>query len=119
MTKTERRISVRKAIHVSCVVQFPSGITLDGNTKDLSLEGVLIESTSISSDNKENPAVGDIGLLSLKFNKDGVENTIRVPCQARHQGAKGFGLMIQFIKLKQDEQDFLRQVIASDSEDLD
>ncbi len=119
MTMTERRNFVRKPMRVSCVVQFPSGITLDGSTKDLSLEGVLIESTSISSNNKDNPTVGDIGLLSLKFNKGGVENTIRVPCQARHLGANGFGLLIHFIKLKKDEQDLLRQVIASDNAELD
>ncbi|MFT5219624.1 MAG: hypothetical protein ACI9LO_001531 [Planctomycetota bacterium] len=118
MSSTERRNSDRKAIRTTCVVQFPSGITINGDTKDLSLDGVLIESTSISSDAKNNPAVGDIGLLSLKFKKGDVENQIRVPCQAKHLGANGIGLLIHFIKLKIDEQDLLRQVIASDSAEL-
>ncbi len=119
MTKSERRKSVRKAIRTSCVVQFPSGITINGKTKDLSLEGVLIESTSISSYGQDNPSVGDIGLLSLKFSKGAVENEIRVPCQAIHLGANGIGLLIHFIKLKKDEQDILRQVIASDNAEFD
>ena len=121
MSSAERRNSVRKAIRTSCVVQFPSGITISGKTKDLSLEGVLIESTSTStsSNDQGNPVVGDIGLLCLKFNKGDVENEIRVPCQAKHLGGSGIGLLIHFIKLKIDEQDFLRQVIASDNAEFD
>jgi hypothetical protein len=117
MTISERRKSVRKAIRTSCVVQFPSGVTINGKTKDLSLEGVLIESTS--SYDQDNPSVGDIGLLSLKFNKGAVENEIRVPCQAIYLGANGIGLLIHFIKLKKDEQEILRQVIASDNAEFD
>lgn len=119
MKKTERRNSVRKAIRISCVVQFPSGITINGNTKDLNLEGVLIESTPVSSNSKNSPAVGEIGLLSLKFDKDGVENSIRVPCQTRHLEANSIGLLIHFIKLNKNEQDLLRQVIDSDNADVD
>ena len=118
MSITERRNSDRKAIRTTCVLQFPSGITINGTTKDLSLDGVLIES-SVSSNEQNDPAVGDIGLLSLKFNKGDVENEIRVPCQARHLGANGIGLLIQFIKLKKDEQNLLRQIIASDNAELD
>jgi hypothetical protein len=119
MTTSERRDSVRKVIRTSCVVQFPSGITINGKTKDLSLDGVLIESTSISSNDQDNPSVGDIGLLTLKFNTGAVENEIRVPCQVRHLGANGIGLLIHFIKLKIDEQDLLRQVIDSDNAEFD
>ena len=119
MSSTERRNSVRKAIRTSCVLQFPSGITISGKTKDLSLDGALIESTSISSNDQDNPSIGDIGLLTLKFNTGAVENEIRVPCQARHLGTDGIGLLIHFLKLKIDEQDLLRQVIASNNAEFD
>ena len=118
-TKSERRNSVRKVICTSCVAQFPSGITINGKTKDLSLDGALIESTSISSNDQDNPSIGDIGLLTLKFNTGAVENEMRVPCQARHLGTDGIGLLIHFIKLKIDEQDLLRQVIASNNAEFD
>ena len=118
-TKSERRNSARKIICTSCEVQFPSGITINGITKDLSLDGALIESTSITGNEQGNPSVGEIGLLTLKFNTGGTENEIRVPCQAKHQGANGIGLLIHFIKLKEDEQNLLRQVIDSDNLALD
>ena len=118
-TQSERRNSARKFICTSCKVQFPSGITINGKTKDLSLDGALIESTSTTSNEQDNPSVGEIGLLTLKFNTGAIENEIRVPCQAKHQGANGIGLLIHFIKLKVDEQDLLRQVIASDNAEFD
>ncbi len=118
-SKSERRNSARKIICTSCEVQFPSGITINGKTRDLSLDGALIESTSITSNEQDNPSVGEIGLLTLKFNTGVIENEIQVPCQARHQGANGIGLLIHFIKLKKDEQDILRQVIASDNAEFD
>ena len=114
-TKSERRNFARKIICTSCEVQFPSGITINGNTKDLSLDGALIESTSITGNEQGNPSVGEIGLLTLKFNTGGTENEIRVPCQAKHLGANGIGLLIHFIKLKEDEQNLLRQVMDSDN----
>jgi len=118
-TNTERRNSARKIICTSCEVQFPSGITINGKTKDLSLDGALIESTSTASNEQDNPSVGEIGLLTLKFKTGVTENEIRVPCQAKHQGANGIGLLIHFIKLKEEEQNLLRQVMDSDTGEFD
>jgi hypothetical protein len=82
MAKIERRKFVRKAIRMSCVVQFPSGITINGNTRDLSLDGANVESTSIQGPDKKTLTLGESGLLTLKFKKGAIADSILIKKKA-------------------------------------
>jgi hypothetical protein len=119
MTKTERRKQIRKAISVPCVVRFPSGITISDNTRDISLDGVVVESTSLSDTNREGISLGEIGLITLKFKKGAVANSIMAPCQVKHMVANGVGLSVNFIELNKKELDLLEQMIASGKAEVD
>ena len=113
MSSIERRSSVRKSIRMACVVQFPSGITINGNTRDLSLDGVNVESTATMGSGKRNLSPGDIGLLTLKFRKGGVPASIMLQCQVMHITANGFGLSVRFAELNKQELEILGRMIAS------
>ena len=119
MTKIERRKFIRKAIRMSCVVQFSSGITIYGNTRELSLEGAVVESTSMSGTNKKTPAPGENGLLTLKFKKGAAADSILVQCRVIHLVANGIGLSVRFSELTKRETNFLGQMIASGKAEVD
>jgi len=119
MTKIERRKFVRKAIRMPCVVQFPSGITINGSTRDLSLDGANVESTSMQGPDKKNLTLGENGLLTLKFKKGAIADSILVQCQVLHMVANGIGLSVRFSELNKKEQDLLGQMIASGKAEVD
>ena len=113
MTNIERRKFVRKAIRMSCVVQFSSGTTVYGYTKDLSLNGVSVESNSVTSTSQNKIALGETGLLTLKFKNGAVADAIRVQCQVMHLLANGIGLSVRFSELSTKEMGLIGQMIAS------
>jgi len=113
MKKIERRKFVRKAIRMSCVVQFSSGITINGNTRDISLDGVNIDSTSMSGQGKKNPEPGEGGLLTLKFKRRNFVDAILVQCRAIHVTPNGIGLSVRLSELSKKDQDILGQIIAT------
>ena len=119
MTKIERRKFVRKAIRMSCVVQFSSGTTVYGNTKDISLNGVAVESNSMSNTSPNKIAPGEMGLLTLKFKNGAVADAIRIQCQVMHLLANGIGLSVRFSELSQRELNLLGQMIASGKPEID
>lgn len=119
MGKVERRKFIRKAIRMSCVVQFSSGITFYGNTRDISLDGVVVESTSMSGDSKNEPTLGESGLLTLKFKKRAIADSIQVQCRVIHLVANGLGLSASFLELNKRELDILGEMIAAGKAEVD
>lgn len=113
MAEIERRKHVRKNVRLSCVVQFSSGITIYGNTKDLSLSGVTIDSTSMSGPGKKNPEQGEGGLLTLKFKRHNIVDAILVQCQVAHVTANGIGLSVRLSELSKKDQELLGQIVAT------
>ena len=76
MSGIERRRSVRKAIRMACVVRFPSGLTVNGITRNISLDGVEVESNSVSGSSNRLPTPGEAGLLMCTWPKDGALDAI-------------------------------------------
>ena len=113
MTKIERRKFVRRAIRMSCVVQFSSGTTVYGNTTDLSLDGVAVEATSMANTAQSNISMGESGLLTLKFKNGAVADAILVKCQVMHLLANGIGLSVRFSELTKKDLDLLGEMVAS------
>jgi len=114
MPDIEHRKFIRKNIHMSCVVQFPSGTTFHGHSKDLSLEGVTIQLASMPTGPKKTTAIGESGLLVMRFINGKVDDAIRVHCQLVHMTANGMGLSINFYELNKKEQAILGQIIATE-----
>ena len=113
MSHIERRSSVRKPIRMTCSVQFSSGITINGNTRNISLGGVEIETTSVSGNKDRILAPGELGLLTLIFRKGGAPESIMVQCQVIQVLGNGLGLSASFSDLNKREQDMLGQIIGS------
>ena len=114
MPKVEHRKFIQKDIHMSCVVQFPSGNTFYGHSKGLSLEGVTIELASMPS-GKMGVTIGESGLLIMHYLNGKADDSIRVHCQVAHMTANGMGLSIRFFELSKKEQAILGQIIATES----
>ena len=114
MPEVEHRKFIQKDIHMSCVVQFPSGITFYGHSKGLSLEGVTIELASMTVC-KVKVNIGESGLLIMHYLYGKVHDSIRVHCQVTHMSANGMGLSIRFYELNKHEQAILGQIIATES----
>ena len=114
MPEVEHRKFIQKDIHMSCVVQFPSGITFYGHSKNLSLEGVTIELASMPIGNVS-VNIGEGGLLIMHYLNGKADDSIRVHCQVTHMTANGMGLSIRFYELNKQEQAILGQIIASGS----
>ena len=113
MSNIERRTHIRKTVRLGCVVQFSSGITIYGNTRDISLGGVNIDASPMSGPDSRQPAPGESGLLTLKFRRDGVTDAILVQCRVVHVSANGIGLSVRLSELSKREQQTLGQIVAS------
>ena len=96
---------------MACALTLPSGMTLTGNTKDVALEGVLMDSMAFCG-GACSIAPGGTGILTLRFKVDGKDDYIKVRCQVAHISANGAGLMMRYANLIKKDQDKLGQIIA-------
>ena len=119
MSGIERRASVRKPIRMACVVRFASGLTVNGLTRNLSLNGAEVESSSISGKSDRMPAPGESGLLTLKFKHAGSPDSIMVQCQLVHILGNGMGLSARFSEMNRREQEILGRMLASGRAQVD
>jgi hypothetical protein len=119
MKEIERRSSVRKPIRMACEVRFPSGVAIRGITRNISLNGVEIEASSVSGGADRAPSPGEAGLLTLKFKHAGSPDSILVQCQVVHILANGMGLSAQFSQLNRREQELLGRMVASGRAQVD
>ena len=119
MVKIERRSSVRKVIRMACEVRFPSGISISGITRNISLDGVEVEASSVSGNKDRMPAPGESGLLTLKFKHAGSPDSIMAQCQVVHILGNGMGLSARFSELNKREQEMLGRMIASGRAQID
>ena len=119
MIEVERRTSVRKPIRMMCVVQFPSGVSVKGLTKNISLDGAEVEANSVSGPADRMPVPGEAGMLTLKFKHAGSPDSILVKCQVVHILANGMGLSAQFSELNDHEKELLGRMVASGRPQVD
>ncbi len=113
MAHIERRRRIRKPVRLQCIVQFSSGVSIYGHTRDLSLSGVNIESAPVSGTGKRNPQPGETGLLTLKFKRDDVVDSLLVQCRVVHVTANGIGLAVRLSELSKKDQQIVGQIIAT------
>ena len=115
----ERRTSVRKVIRMACVTRFASGIEINGITRNVSLNGVEIEASSVGGTGKKIPTPGEMGLLTLKFRHGGAPDSMMVQCQVVHILGNGMGLSAQFSDLSKREQVMLGMMLSSGRAQID
>ena len=119
MSNIERRSSVRKVIRMACVVRFASGLCLNGITRNLSLNGAEVESSSISGNSDKLPSPGESGLLTLKFKHAGSPDSIMLQCQLVHLLGNSMGLSTRYSELNRREQEILGRILASGRAQID
>jgi hypothetical protein len=119
MSSIERRRSVRKPIRMACQVRFPSGVSINGLTRNISLDGVEIEANSVSGSRERMPTPGEAGLLTLKFKHAGSPDSIMVQCQVVHILASGMGLSARFSELSLREQEMLGRMVTAGRAQID
>ena len=119
MSGIERRASVRKPIRMACVARFASGMEINGLTRNISLTGIEMESSSVSGTSSKEPTPGETGLLTLKFRHAGSPDSIMVQCQLVHILGNGLGLSARFSELSKRDQDILGTMIASGRAQVD
>ncbi|MFW5450101.1 MAG: PilZ domain-containing protein [Methylophagaceae bacterium] len=113
MAQPEQRKHIRKDIRMPCSVQFSSGHMLFGQTKSIGLNGVTIELGAMPVGNRMKVALGDTGLLRIRFTNKKSEDSIRIQCQVTNMAANGMGLSIRFYELNKKDQLVLGKIIAS------
>jgi len=113
MSNIERRSSVRKPIRMACVVRFPSGVSINGITRNISLDGAEVESGSMSGPSNRVPVPGESGVLTLKFKHAGSPDSLMAQCQVVHILGNGMGLSARFSELNRREQEILGRMISS------
>ena len=84
-----------------------------GNTVDVSLQGVCMESPGFPKSPGGTLNPGDSGLLTLRFRVGEKESNMKVKCQVMHIAANGVGLSIRYADLNKKDQDYLGMIIAS------
>ena len=119
MSTIERRSSVRKSIRMACQVRFPSGVSINGLTRNMSLDGVEVEASSVSGNRERLPTPGEAGLLTLKFRHAGSPDSIMVQCQVVHILANGMGLSARFSDLSRREQEMLGRMVTAGRAEID
>jgi hypothetical protein len=113
MAAIERRSSVRKSVRMACQLRFPSGVSINGITRNMSLDGVEVEASSVSGNKERMPTPGESGLLALKFRHAGSPDSIMAQCQVVHILASGMGLSARFVELGRRQQEMLGRRGAS------
>lgn len=113
MQPVERRKFIRKKIRLRAALVLPSGMVVYGNTRDISLEGVFMESTSFSGGPASSLSMGDAGVLTLWFRLGGREDFIKIRCQLLHVSASGAGFSIRHSELNAKDQNKLGRLIAA------
>jgi hypothetical protein len=104
---------------MACVARFASGVEINGITCNMSLNGIEMESSSVSGTSKKIPAPGEMGLLTLKFRHAGSPDSIMVQCQLVHILGNGMGLSARFSELNKREQDMLGMMIGTGRAQID
>ncbi|MCP4334840.1 MAG: PilZ domain-containing protein [Gammaproteobacteria bacterium] len=104
---------------MACVTRFASGIEINGITRNVSLNGVEIEASSVDGTGKKIPTPGEMGWLTLKFRHGGAPDSMMVQCQVVHILGNGMGLSAQFSDLSKREQDMLGTMLASGRAQID
>ena len=109
----ERRKQIRRRVRIPCVLQFQNGVTIRGFTQDVSLSGVSVETNAMSGPRKLELAPGDSGLLTLKYTRGDVVDSILLQCRVVHAGPHGIGLSVRISELGRKDRERLGSLIAS------
>jgi hypothetical protein len=113
MPNNPRLINKKTSLRLSSIIHFLSGTTVYGHTREIDHEGVTIELSAVPNENQL-IGVGDAGLLSLRYLKQGIEEYMRMRCQVTHCSANGMGVSIRFYELNKREQIILNKIILGD-----
>ncbi|OOZ37886.1 hypothetical protein [Solemya velesiana gill symbiont] len=112
-------IRTRKRIRVACSLDLISGLSLQGYTKEISLDGVFMESQGFSLMGRRPPQQGDSGAFTLYFKKRGQLCHIKMHCTLTNVVSNGLGLSINYSGLTRQDHELLMDILRRESDRLD
>ncbi|MES9875049.1 MAG: hypothetical protein ABW162_04965 [Candidatus Sedimenticola sp. PURPLELP] len=109
----------KKRIRIACAVDLVSGLSLHGYTKELSLDGVFMESQGFSLMGRNPPQPGDSGVFTLFYKLRGKHCNIKMHCTLSNVISSGLGLNINYSGLTRQEHQLLMAILERGSDRLD
>jgi hypothetical protein len=88
-----------------------SGLMIRGYTQDLSIDGVFMDSQSLTLEGRDPPRPGEAGVFSLFYQRGHSQDKLRMKCQLVHVVGNGVGLNLNYAGLTQQEQRIVAQIM--------
>lgn len=88
-----------------------SGLIIRGYTQNLSIDGVFMDSQSLTLEGRDPPGPGDVGVFSLFYTRGNIQDKLRIKCQLLHVIGNGVGMNLNYAGLTQQEQKIVAQIM--------
>lgn len=114
----ERRTHQRKSIRIACSLEMMCGTSYHGHTRNISDNGVFMESCNVTvpTRNGSAPRVGDLGMLRLHYKRGEISESISARCRLIHITADGIGIFANFSELTEKELVVLDKILKANSD---
>ncbi len=115
-TPIDSRKFRRYRIRLACHLQLNTGQLLHGYTRDMSCDGVYLETQTRQTHQQHlKPKVGDVGMLVLQYKNNGLPDTLKVGCRIMHTVANGMGVCIFYSRMSLTDQKSIGMIMESGS----
>lgn len=106
-------------VRLECTLQRSGGDVFCGYTRALSRDSAEIESHSFCLPGRKQPVAGDIGLLTLKFLKNNITETVQIHSRILYMMGMTAGLEMFLTELTSSQRDNLIKILETGSEKID
>ncbi|MEH6580203.1 MAG: PilZ domain-containing protein [Amphritea sp.] len=113
-----RNIHGKSRIRLGCSVVLMSGIFMHGYTRELSVDGVSIQTQGFSLSGRQPPRPGESGVLTLHYRRAGKPQGVRVHCHLVRVVSCGLELNVTYSELSASDQEILKEIMESGSDRL-
>lgn len=110
----DKRWRRRKHMHLACALQFYVGIVKYGYTRNLSMDGALIECAGVMAPGGAAPKIGDLAVFSFTLRNGNRIDTLQVPCRIAHITGSALGLELFSSGLTGVQKTMFMQVLEAD-----
>jgi hypothetical protein len=107
----ERGRNRRKNVHLSCTLEFYSGVSGYGHTYNLSFDGALVRCDGIAIPGRPSPKLGDPAIFGFSFRNGSRVETLKVACRLAHMDGNCLGLQLFTAGMIKGHQALLLQLL--------
>lgn len=116
---SERRRFERKRIRLRCHLVMDTGLAIEGYTRDLSHEGLFLQTHGIPSTRRhKEPSPGDQALLIIHFTREKRPESIRTTCRLVHINSAGIGVYFSFSALTRQDQEAIVKILDTETTNI-